>query len=478
MLIDKEAVRDILKNVRQHYEYGADTVMCRRQCDKDDMHFCIGDDVQLFYYEEPDAHAYEAVSVRALYETLALIDKGKVPAREWVPEAESFYQNVSRHQWIDIGSMLEDRELVRDLHWQMKKADWQGGHPDIEQIKRDLSTLSESDTGRLTADQLWNLYVPPHTVPKPDFLTLKISTMEEKAMTFNENQLKRTGFAEAFTPVLKLQMERGLPEIAHPFKKEYDGDRVEATLHLKKSASSDFYFLNKFDLQLQKEGQANAIKQTFYLTQRSKGNEGEDGSKQRLENKYTLKEGYNLLAGRPVFKDLVNQEGKEYQAWVKLNFKNVQNNGNFEMKQYHTNYGFDLEKTLSNYPIKELTNPQYKASLMDSLQRGNLQKATFVGPDGKQEKLFISPNITFGSLNVYDQNKQRLPTETLVEKQYIGKELAEKLTERMNQQQQKVQPPQQQKPEQTPQQTVKKTLAQKPEKEKPVKKQRQKQKLQ
>jgi hypothetical protein len=274
-------------------------------------------------------------------------------------------------------------------------------------------------------------------------------------------------------------MEQGLPEIKHPFKKEYDGDRVEATLHLKKSATSDFYFLNKFDLQLQKEGQANAISQTFYLTQRNKGNEAEDGSKQRLENKYTLKEGYNLLAGRPVFKDLVSQEGKEYQAWVKLNFKNTQNNGNFELKQYHTNYGFDLEKTLGNYPIKELANPQYKQSLMDSLQRGNLQKATFVGPDGKEEKLFISPNITFGSLNVYDQNKQRMPTEALVDKQYIGKELAEKLTERVTrQQQQKIQPPAQQKPEQTLKQEVKKKQTLKPEKEAPVKKPRQKQKIQ
>jgi hypothetical protein len=303
--------------------------------------------------------------------------------------------------------------------------------------------------------------------------------MDEKALSFNENQLKRTGFAEAFTPELRAKMEQGLPEIKHLFRKEYDGDRVEATLHLKKSATSDFYFLNKFDLQLQKEGQANAVKQTFYLTKRNKGNEAEDGSKQRLENKYTLKEGYNLLAGRPVFKDLVSQEGKEYQAWVKLNLKNVQNNGNFELKQYHTNYGFDLEKTLNNYPIKELANPQYKQSLVDSLQRGNLQKATFVGPDGKEVKLLISPNITFGSLNVYDQNKQRMPTETLVEKEYIGKELAEKLTERVNQQQQqKVQTPPQQKPEQTPKQEVKKNQSLKQEKETPVKKQTRKHKIQ
>jgi hypothetical protein len=303
--------------------------------------------------------------------------------------------------------------------------------------------------------------------------------MDEKALSFNENQLKRTGFAEAFTPELKAKMEQGLPEIQHSFKKEYEGDRVEAILHLKKSATSDFYFLNKFDLQLQKEGQANAIKHSFYLTQRSKGNEEEGGSKQRLENKYTLKEGYNLLAGRPVFKDLVNQEGHEYQAWVKLNFKNTLNNGNFELKQYHTNYGFDLEKTLGNYPIKELTNPQYKQSLMDSLERGNLQKATFVGPDGKEEKLFVSPNITFGALNVYDQNKQRMPTETLVEKQYIGKELAEKLTERVaQQQQQRNQTPQKETVEAPKQEVKKKTQTVKQENEKPVKKQRQKQKLQ
>jgi hypothetical protein len=490
MIIDKEDFRDILKKVREHYEYGADTVMSKPMCDKDDLHFCIGDDEQLFYHEQPDAYAYEAHSVRALYEMMALIDKGKVPAREWLPEKESLYNmHYPFKQWIDLGSMMEERHLAHRLRSEMKKADWHYDYADdhgdwkrglrqIEEIKKDLLLLSKWETGREAAGHLWDLYVPAYTIMKPDFLTLKLPTMDEKALSFNETQLKRTGFAEAFTPDLQAKMAQGLPEIKQPFVKQYEGDEVKALLHLKKSATSDFYFLNKFDLELQKEGQANAIKQTFYLTQRSKVGEEENGTKQKLENKYTLKEGYNLLAGRPVFKDLVNQEGQEYQAWVKLNFKNTLNNGNFEMKQYHTNYGFDLEKTLGNYPIKELTNPQYKESLVDSLQRGNLQKATFVGKDGKEEKMYVSPNITFGSLNVYDQNKQRVPTETLVEKQFIGKELAEKLTERVNQQQQKVQTPQQQKPEQAPKQEVKKnqTLKQQ-EKETPVKKQTRRQKI-
>src|SRR6478609_7730378 len=155
-------------------------------------------------------------------------------------------------------------------------------------------------------------------------------------------------------------MENVVPVIQHNFKKEYDGDKVDATLHLKKSATSDYYFLNKFDLELQKPGYAEPVKQTFYLTRKPATSEEGNETKTKLENKFTLKEGYNLLAGRPVYKDLVTNEGQEYQAWVKLNFKNVLNNGNYEMKQYHTNYGFELEKVLANYPIKELTNEQYK----------------------------------------------------------------------------------------------------------------------
>jgi hypothetical protein len=259
--------------------------------------------------------------------------------------------------------------------------------------------------------------------------------MDEKSLRFNENQLKRTGFAEAFTEELQSKMEQRLAEIKHPFSKSFEGDQVTALLHLKKSATSEYYFLNKFDLQLQKDGQANAVKQTFYMTRKKIGPEEGSGAKNRLENKFTLKEGYNLLAGRPVFKTLVSQEGQEYRAWVKLNLKNTLNNGNHELKQYHSNYGYDLEKVLGNFPIKELTNPLYKQSLIDSLHRGNLQKATFLDNQGKEEKLYISPNISFGSLNVFDPNRQRIPTEALVERGFIGHDLARQLVERVKQRQ-------------------------------------------
>jgi hypothetical protein len=305
--------------------------------------------------------------------------------------------------------------------------------------------------------------------------------MDEKTLSFNENQLKRTGFSEAFTPDLISKMNQRIPLIEHNFKKDFEGDRVTATLHLKKSATSDNYFLNKFNVQLQKDGQANSTSQTFYLTKKPQKEESELGeTKNRYENKYTLKEAYNLLAGRPVFKTLVNSEGEKYNAWVKLNFKNTLDSGNSEMKQYTKNYGFDLETALSKYPIKELTNDQYKQSLVDSLQRGNLQKATFVDPSGKEEKLYISPSITTGSLNVYDLNKQRLPTEALIEKSFIGNDLANQLKQFVSKLETKVttvgvESSANQKVDQKVDQ--KKTLRPKDKNEEPTKKQGKKQKV-
>jgi hypothetical protein len=209
---------------------------------------------------------------------------------------------------------------------------------------------------------------------------------------------------------------------------------------------------------LQKEGVVNTVKQTFYLTKKLAGEDGgESGQKSRLENKYTLKEAYNLLAGRPVFKDLVSNEGKQYAAWVKLNFKNQLDNGNYEMKQFTANYGFDLEATLKHYPIKELLNATYKQALTDSLNRGNLQKVTFVSGEGKEEKLYISPHITTGALAVYDANKQRMTTETLVEKGYIGQELADGLKQQFSQSQKP-----EQKQAQNQSQTQKVSASQKP----------------
>jgi len=251
--------------------------------------------------------------------------------------------------------------------------------------------------------------------------------MDENIMSINEGQLKKIGMSEAFTPELQALMKEGNPMIAYSFKKQYDDDKVGIDLQLKKSASSDCYYPKRFDLHLQKDGQDNPVSQAFYIYMvRAKTNEAEV----RLENKYTLKEAYNLLAGRPVYKTFYNKEGEEYQSWNQINFKKLLDNGNHEIKHYNNNYGFKLEDVLAKYSIKDLLTENYKQNLMESLQRGNMQKVTFNLGDGKEEKLYISPSITTGSLNIYNEQKQRIPLDDQLKNGLIDKSFGEELQQR------------------------------------------------
>jgi len=223
--------------------------------------------------------------------------------------------------------------------------------------------------------------------------------MNEKNYEYLTEQLKRTGFEDTLNEALRKNMEKQNPEFTLNLQKSYGPDNVKATLHFKRSDESDMVFFNKYELELKKENNENTLKQTFYPNKN-----------------ITLKEGYNLLDGRSVHKTLTNKEDEKYQAWLQLDFKETTDSGNFKMKQYHHNYGFDLEQTLSKYPIKELQNEKFKESLVRSLERGNLQSATFL-INGKEEKIFLTPNVAFKALSAFDEKMQKIKLSDLLQKQ-------------------------------------------------------------
>lgn len=216
--------------------------------------------------------------------------------------------------------------------------------------------------------------------------------MNEQNFDYLKNQVKYSGFGDSLEAPLKEQIQKGEPDFSLKHQADFGGDTVNANLHFRKSAMTDMYFFNKYDLSLTKSGQDEpAINQTFYI--------GKD-------NNITLKEGYNLLDGRAVNKDLVNKEQEKYNAWVQLDFKETDNQGNFKLKQFHENYGFDLNKALEKHPIKELNNPEDLSRLQDSLKKGNRQSVTFQ-LEGGEQKRFIEASPQFKNLNVYDSNQMR-----------------------------------------------------------------------
>lgn len=226
---------------------------------------------------------------------------------------------------------------------------------------------------------------------------LNTNTMDQKNLEYLKDQLKYTGFGETFDTELKENMQKGDKD----FRIIHTGiinngvpnkDTLMVELNFKKSEQTDMYFFNSYHVNLKKEDSKEALAQTFYINKDSAS--------------ITMKEAYNLMEGRSVNKDLKTKEGESYNCWLKINFKES-DNGNFKLNQYHQNYGYDLEASLSKHSIKELNTPKYKEDLLNSLKKGNLQSVTFVA-NGVESKMYVEANPQFKTVNVFDSNLQRI----------------------------------------------------------------------
>lgn len=346
---------------------------------------------------------------------------------------------------------------VRQLEHRMRHADWthdyssdlairNNGYTEVQYLKTLLETLSKDEDGKKIASTLWDKYVPSNTYTKPQYLggytdepqflnKLQGQEISEGQLNAIKQQFATAGFKEAFTPQAIEQIKRGAPEYRLPYDNDNQGDLVKSTLFLKRSASTLDYYFNKASISVTKEGEKQAVSQTFYFTDKNKLAGHQNDVRYKQANKFTLKKAANYLAGRPVLNWWLDKNNNLYQAWVRINFKSTLNNGDYEMKRFTKEYPFDLKSMLQNYAIKELANNNYADRLNESLERGNLQKVTFVDKQGKEESLYVSPNIGLvkgGSLNVYALDKStKISVEAMVEKGYIGKELAQSINERM-----------------------------------------------
>lgn len=230
-----------------------------------------------------------------------------------------------------------------------------------------------------------------HIEKQQSLNTQKTYVMNQKNFEYLKDQVKFTGFGEGLKNELKEKMQKQTPKFMLLHQASFGKDETVSTLHFRKSDQSEMYFFNKYDVTFKSENKPEAVSQTFYL------NKG---------NSITLKEAYNLMNGRAVNKDLTNKEGQIYNAWIQLDMKNSEQNGNFKIKQFHQNYGFDLEKALSKLSIKELSNENEKTALLNSLQKGNRQAVT-ISQNGSDQRQFIEANPQFKSINIYDTNMNR-----------------------------------------------------------------------
>lgn len=124
---------------------------------------------------------------------------------------------------------------------------------------------------------------------------------------------------------------------------------------------------------------------------------------------FTAEQCANMVQGRTVYRpDLMTRLGEPYAAWVKLDFEQAKDDyGNRRLNNYHDpKYGFDMNKTLDRYQIKELADPAQRAELIKSLEAGNRTEITTL-KDGKEVPMKIDLSARYSSLDFFDDKGRR-----------------------------------------------------------------------
>ncbi|RUT68522.1 hypothetical protein D0817_20555 [Flavobacterium cupreum] len=119
-------------------------------------------------------------------------------------------------------------------------------------------------------------------------------------------------------------------------------------------------------------------------------------------NSVDTTQAYNLLAGRAVQKE---------KTWIQLDLSDKDASGNHRIKEFHSGYGYDLEKALQQLPLKGLSNKTEADKLKDALKQGNRQPVILIR-NGNEHRFYIEANPQFKSVNIYDEHSRKITLST------------------------------------------------------------------
>lgn len=237
-----------------------------------------------------------------------------------------------------------------------------------------------------------------------------------------QEQLMYAGFGQDLNTALERQMTQGVAEFQLTKDMEITTHSLDFKLHFRKSDDNDTYYFNKYDVKME-NANGKQKEHTFYKNQN-----------------VSAKEAFNLLQGRAVNKNLFDKEGKMYNAWLELDFKNTDENGRYTLNSYHEKYGYAMEKALEKLPLVELKDTEQRDKLIYSLKKGNLHTVRVEG--GKEnQKLFIQANPKYKGFGLYNDTMQRLGKEDIARLEGLKEKEAPDV--KQEQQQEKQQAPDQ-----------------------------------
>jgi hypothetical protein len=170
-----------------------------------------------------------------------------------------------------------------------------------------------------------------------------------------------------------------------PYEGTFDDNKIGAKIHFSKKMDPDEYAIFKYEAWTRESSYPFEERKNGFVLNHGIG--------------VTLKEAYNLLQGRPILRDFITTSQVAYCAWMELDFSERDISGNYRELKYSAKRGFDLEKAVRMYPIKELEDENSTQNLIWSLQRGDRVEVSFQ-KKRKDEKVFIEVNIKEKGLKI------------------------------------------------------------------------------
>jgi len=207
---------------------------------------------------------------------------------------------------------------------------------------------------------------------------------------FLENQLQQIGFKEVFKKVQD-QIQKGEAKFSIPLSKYInEKDRMDYNLDFNYIDNGQYKF-EGYQAVLKNNHKANE-ERSFYF----KSNE---------ENNFSLNEVYNLLSGRSV---------KREETWLQFDFNDKGADGKYRLKEFHESYGYNIEKALSQLPLK-ISDPSDLAAMINSLKRGGRQEAVLL-KDKTEQKIFIEADPHHKCIILYNESLKKVSLANRIEK--------------------------------------------------------------
>lgn len=282
-----------------------------------------------------------------------------------------------------------------------------------------------------------------------------------------KEELTKLGFGKGVAEQMQQQMEKGLGVFEVHDRIMGNKGQIDLSLHFRRSGQSENYYFNKFEVRLlngkplaegeqymiirpgEQDPAKNEVKRfgkvedaiSFFKAQGgdavlAAGKDAahkvelarmEKGNVNYLEKDFartyknpgisqtiyvergkgfSAQEAVNLIQGRAVFKDdLLKLGGESYKAWIKLDMDSQKDRyHNFQTLQYHVpTYGFNLEKLLADFNIKEAGDGKKMQQLVTELEKGNRPLVT-VTKDGQDQKLYLETSPRYRQLNFFRED--------------------------------------------------------------------------